>query len=121
MLNGHQMKAINNYRRLQADAQFTAWENALRNDDPCIPFSRVEQIWQAERSRAANNAWFIIDYGDGLRNAYIPPHPQPEPKGPPDFWHWMAHLEETGQLRWWHHVQAMFVLFTTTPLDDPET
>lgn len=113
-LTGADHKALN---RRQADAynqMFEAWELALRRNDPLIPFSddmpiktatQVFHEMQQQHAQAATNLNYVR-MQQGLQNSIPRPEPEPEPRGPSTWWDWMAYLEDTKQLRWWHWCMA---------------
>lgn len=107
MLTGAQMKALNNIQRDLSANAFDAYARGLQNsanplaNAAAMHRTQCQLALQAEVAMATQNALL------GIKPMAV--EPKPEPKGPPDVWHWLAYLEDTGKLRWWHPLWALLL------------
>ncbi len=108
-LTGAQMKALAN----QQQAQMNALADQVISGNVDLRAMRDRLANHADALRNASAEFAMHNYRSGLMNVYATPDrtPESEPKGPPDVWHWLAYLEDTGQLRWWHLVRAWWSEF----------
>lgn len=114
MLTGAQMKALGQMQQRVGERAFNAYANGLQNS--LNPYADAAAMLQAQSMQASAAAASINTLLGIKPMAY---EPKPEPKGPPDVWHWLAYLEDTGGLRWWHLIWAL-VIDEKRPLSEPE-